>query len=97
MRSTHERIDGAGYPDGLVGEEIPHGSRIILVCAAFAALFADRPHAAARAVPDALAKLRRCAGRISTPGATCRGTGVSLSRLAVAYVGMVSGGFKTIW
>src|SRR6185312_9247880 len=35
VRSTHERIDGGGYPDGLEGDQIPLGARIIAVCDAF--------------------------------------------------------------
>ena len=42
VRSSHERWDGAGYPDGLAGEEIPLGARIVAVCDAFDAMVADR-------------------------------------------------------
>ena len=38
VRSSHERWDGEGYPDGLAGEEIPLGARIILICDAFDAM-----------------------------------------------------------
>jgi diguanylate cyclase (GGDEF)-like protein len=62
VRWTHERVDGTGYPDGLRGEQIPLAARIISVAAAFHALTADRPHAPARTVGEALAELRRCAG-----------------------------------
>jgi HD-GYP domain-containing protein (c-di-GMP phosphodiesterase class II) len=44
VRSSGERYDGTGYPDGLHGEEIPLGSRIITVCVAFAAMTAARPY-----------------------------------------------------
>lgn len=40
----HENMDGSGYPDNLVGEEIPYGARIIRVCDVFAALISDRPY-----------------------------------------------------
>ena len=43
VRSSHERVDGVGYPDGLAGDEIPLGSRIIAVCDAFDAMITDRP------------------------------------------------------
>jgi HD domain len=43
-RSSHERMDGQGYPDGLVGEEIPLPARIVLVADAFDALTSDRPY-----------------------------------------------------
>ncbi len=49
VRSHHERWDGQGYPDGLSGEQIPVGARILSVVDCIAALTADRPHR--RAVP----------------------------------------------
>jgi diguanylate cyclase (GGDEF)-like protein len=62
IRSSHERIDGTGYPDGLSGEGIPLGARIIAVCDAFDAMIADRSYRPGVSVEDALAELRRCAG-----------------------------------
>jgi diguanylate cyclase (GGDEF)-like protein len=62
VRSTHERFDGTGYPDGLAGEQIPLGSRIIAVCDAFTAMTSSRPYTAQRTVPEAIAELRQCAG-----------------------------------
>jgi diguanylate cyclase (GGDEF)-like protein len=62
VRSTHERFDGGGYPDGLAGEEIPLGSRIIAVCDAFTAMTHQRPYAPQMTVEQALAELQRCAG-----------------------------------
>lgn len=44
VRSHHERYDGAGYPDGLKGEEIPLFGRIIAVADAFDAMTSDRPY-----------------------------------------------------
>ena len=44
VRSSHERIDGTGYPDGLEGEEIPLGARIIAVCDAYEAMTSTRPY-----------------------------------------------------
>ena len=44
VRSSHERIDGGGYPDGLAGEEIPLGARIISVCDAYDAMTSIRPY-----------------------------------------------------
>lgn len=43
VRHEHERWDGGGYPDGLRGEDIPLGARIILACDAFHAMISDRP------------------------------------------------------
>jgi two-component system, cell cycle response regulator len=62
IRSSHERMDGAGYPDGLIGEAIPIGARIIAVCDAFDAMTSERPYRAARSPEEALAELRGCAG-----------------------------------
>ena len=62
VRSTHERIDGTGYPDGLSGEEIPLGSRIIAVCDAFDAMVSDRPYRDAMSPAEAKAELRRWTG-----------------------------------
>jgi HD-GYP domain-containing protein (c-di-GMP phosphodiesterase class II) len=62
VRSSHERWDGTGYPDGLAGEQIPLGARIITVCDAFDAMRQARPYAASMSESDALAELRRCAG-----------------------------------
>lgn len=62
VRGSQERWDGGGYPDQLVGENLPVLSRVIAVATAFTAMTTDRPHAAARTVEDALAELRRCSG-----------------------------------
>jgi HD-GYP domain-containing protein (c-di-GMP phosphodiesterase class II) len=62
VRSSHERMDGAGYPDGLAGEAIPLGSRIVAVCEAYDAMTEDRPYRAALPPAFALAELRRSAG-----------------------------------
>jgi two-component system cell cycle response regulator len=62
VRSTHERVDGLGYPDGFSGTDIPLLSRIICACDAFFAMTEERPYRRAMASEDAIAELRRCAG-----------------------------------
>jgi two-component system cell cycle response regulator len=62
VRWSHERIDGTGYPDGLAGEEIPLGSRVILVADAFDAMVSERSYGAVLTDAEALAELHRCAG-----------------------------------
>jgi diguanylate cyclase (GGDEF)-like protein len=62
IHSSHERIDGRGYPDGLSGEKIPIGSRIIAVCDAFEAMTCDRPYHRGIGIDEALTELRRHAG-----------------------------------
>jgi two-component system, cell cycle response regulator len=68
VRSSHERWDGAGYPDQLMGPEIPLGSRIILACDAFEAMTSPRSYQTIRSAGEALAELRRCAGSQFGPG-----------------------------
>jgi two-component system, cell cycle response regulator len=67
VRSSHEHFDGSGYPDGLAGEAIPLGARIVAVCDAFHAMTSDRPYRPPISVQDALAELQACAGRQFDP------------------------------
>jgi two-component system, cell cycle response regulator len=62
VRSSHERYDGNGYPDGLRAEEIPLGARVIFVCDAFDAMVSDRSYSSAIPIAEAIAELRACAG-----------------------------------
>jgi diguanylate cyclase (GGDEF)-like protein len=62
VRHEHERWDGAGYPDGLAGEAIPIGARIILACDAYHAMTSDRPYRRAMSAEAAREELRRHAG-----------------------------------
>ena len=62
VRASHERWDGHGYPDGLRGEAIPLGARIVAVCDAFSAMCEDRPYGTVLSEAEALAELRRCSG-----------------------------------
>jgi diguanylate cyclase (GGDEF)-like protein len=63
VRHHHERVDGDGYPDGLVGDAIPVEARVVAVADAYSAMTSDRIYARGRAARDALAELRRQAGR----------------------------------
>jgi diguanylate cyclase (GGDEF)-like protein len=90
VRSSHERYDGRGYPDGLRGEAIPLGARIVCVCDAFDAMVSSRPYSAAVPAAAALAELRRCAGTQFDPAIvetfcatmTSEGSANQLARLA---------------
>jgi hypothetical protein len=62
IRHHHERWGGGGYPDGLAGERIPLGARIVAVCDSFDAMTSDRPYRRAMTVPEACAELARCSG-----------------------------------
>lgn len=58
----HERFDGSGYPDGLIGHAIPLGARIFAVADAYDALTSDRPYRRRRSHAAAVAEIVRCAG-----------------------------------
>jgi HD-GYP domain-containing protein (c-di-GMP phosphodiesterase class II) len=86
VRASHERSDGAGYPDGLAGEEIPLGARIVAVCDAYSATRRARPYGEVLREEEALDELRRAAGSQFDPAlvaAFCvlRGSGGGRPRL----------------
>ena len=62
VRHHHERYDGAGYPDGLVGGSIPIEARIVAAADAYAAMTDVRPYSPARTPQDAAIELRRSSG-----------------------------------
>lgn len=68
VRSTHERWDGSGYPDGLSGEDIPLGARIILLCDTFHSMTAGRRYDSTMSTDEAVEELRRSAGTQLDPG-----------------------------
>ena len=67
VRASHEHFDGRGYPDGLAGDDIPLGARIVAVCDAFHAMTNERPYGQALPVQVALEELRGCAGQQFDP------------------------------
>jgi len=62
VRYHHERLDGSGYPEGLMGDEIPLAARIVAVADVMAAMISDRPHRRALSEEEALAELAANAG-----------------------------------
>ncbi len=75
VRHHQERWDGTGYPDGLRGDAIPLGARILAVVDAYSAILDDRAYTRGRTTDEALAELRRCAGAQFDPAvveAFCR-------------------------
>jgi putative nucleotidyltransferase with HDIG domain len=67
VRSHHERWDGGGYPDGLAGEEIPRGARIVAVADAYQAMIEARPYRPPRARASALAEILSQSGKQFDP------------------------------
>ncbi len=63
VKYHHERIDGTGYPDGLRGDEIPLGARVLAVTDAYLTMVSDRPFAPRLTHEEAARELERCAGR----------------------------------
>lgn len=62
VRHHHERWDGTGYPDGLRGDAIPLGARVLSVVDAYSAMVDERPYKSARPPAEAIEELQRCAG-----------------------------------
>ena len=62
VRHHHERMDGRGYPDGLVGEQIPVIARIVMCCDAFDSMTSTRVYRKAKSIEDAFVELHRCVG-----------------------------------
>jgi len=67
IKHHHERYDGAGYPDGLAGDQIPLGSRIIAVAEAFDILTSDVPWRDAMPIDSAVKEIEVCTGRQFDP------------------------------
>jgi HD-GYP domain-containing protein (c-di-GMP phosphodiesterase class II) len=63
VRTHHEWLDGSGYPDGLQGEAIPLGARIVAVADAYDAIISHRVYRQGRASEEAVGELRKGAGR----------------------------------
>ena len=63
VRNHHERIDGAGYPRGLSGKQVPIGAQIVAVADCFDAMITDRPYRKGVKLEDAFSELRKLAGK----------------------------------
>jgi len=82
VRAHHERWDGAGYPYGLIGEEIPLAARLVAVADAFQAMVEDRPYRPALTKAEALEELSACAGSQFDPACVAALVGVVLASFA---------------
>ena len=80
VRSSHERWDGGGYPDGRTGEDIPLASRIVFVCSAFQDMTTQRSHRPALTADQALRELERCAGTQFDPAVVAAFVGAFTDR-----------------
>ncbi len=87
VRHDHERFDGSGYPDGLAGEAIPLGARIILVVDGFHAMTSNRPYRRAMPREEALAELARHSGAQFDPDVVAAFVRLVLALAAPAPVG----------
>jgi len=84
VRSHHEKWDGSGYPDGLCGEQIPLGARILAAVDCLDALASDRQYRRALPLPEAMARVEQESGRTFDPRvvAALKARYVELERLA---------------
>ena len=78
VRSHHERWDGGGYPDRLIGSEIPLAARIFSIADAFDAIVSDRPYRHGQTIAEALKRIEAGAGTQFDP------------ILAISFVAMMS-------
>ena len=82
----HERWDGSGYPDGVGGEEIPLGARIIFVADAYDAMTSDRVYRGRLTDDEAIAELDRCSGTPVRPRHRRRARGRARRRRAAGHL-----------
>ncbi len=70
VRNHHERFDGKGYPDGLAGEQISLGARILCVADSYDAMISERPYSPRKTINQAVDELKCCAGSQFDPEIT---------------------------
>lgn len=92
VRHHHERLDGSGYPSGLVGDEIPIGARIIAVADTFDAVTSKRPYRSASSHRRAMAILNAEAGTQLDPGVVRAFSGYYLGLGPAALWALASNG-----
>ena len=90
VRSHHERVDGTGYPDGLAGDAIPMGARILAVADAWDVMITARPYSAPISAAAAGEECRRMAGTQFSPEVVA-----ALERLVATGIAPVTGGPET--
>lgn len=92
VRSHHEKWDGQGYPDGLKGEEIPIGARILTVVDCLDALTSDRQYRKALPLQEAMAKIVEESGKSFDPNVVevLQRRGIELESFAIRRLGETS-------
>ena len=70
-RHHHERLDGNGYPDGLKGDQIPAGAKIVTLADSFDAMTTDRPYRKRRPLEDVIMDFRANTGTQFAPEVVC--------------------------
>lgn len=96
IRHHHERLGGSGYPDGLVGDAIPLGARIIAVADTFDAITSTRSYRAARPHTNALAVLREESGTALDAGAVRAFSDYYFGSRTAVWTGIASGLTQTL-
>jgi hypothetical protein len=90
VRHHHERMDGAGYPDGVAGDDIPVGARIIAVADTFDAITSTRPYRRPRTHRQAIDALQRAAGTQLDPVAVAAFVNYYAGRRSVGFAAVVA-------
>lgn len=81
----HERYDGKGYPDGIVGENISLGARILCVADSFDAMVSDRPYRKSMSIEEAFLELERCSGSQFDPKIASLFVRIMRNKMSIKY------------
>lgn len=85
VKHHHERYDGRGYPDGLKGEEISLGARILCVADSFDAMVSDRPYRKSMTIEEAFKELELCSGSQFDPKITRVFINLMRNKMSIKY------------
>jgi putative nucleotidyltransferase with HDIG domain len=86
IRHHHERWDGAGYPLGLKGDEIPLEARILNVCDSVETMASDRPYHRGKSMREIIAEVERCAGTQFDPAISETFVNLALKKVGSPFV-----------
>ncbi|KNY28287.1 metal dependent phosphohydrolase [Pseudobacteroides cellulosolvens ATCC 35603 = DSM 2933] len=81
----HERYDGKGYPDGIAGEDISLGARILCVADSFDAMISDRPYRKSMSIEEAFQELEKCSGSQFDPKIASLFVKIMRNKMSVKY------------